>query len=77
MLIKSNQWILRANKANTTTEQKVSVFGVFLVRIQSECGKKRARKTLNADTFCAVYQIRIQDLIIYQNGASSKIFERI
>lgn len=45
--------------------------------IQSECGKKRARKTLNADTFCAVYQIRIQDLIIYQNGASSKIFERI
>ena len=33
---------------------KVAVFGDFLVRIQSECGKIRTRKTLNTDTFQAV-----------------------
>ena len=32
----------------------MSVFGVFLVRMQSECGKTRTRKTLNTDIFHAV-----------------------
>ena len=36
------------------TAWKVSVFGVFLVRIQSECGKIRTRKTPNIYTFFAV-----------------------
>ena len=36
------------------TARKVSVFGVFLVSIQSECGKLRTRKTQNTDTFRAV-----------------------
>ena len=38
------------------TAWKMSVFGVFRVslRIQSECGKIRARKTLNKHTFYAV-----------------------
>ena len=30
---------------------KVFVFGVFLVRIQSKCGKIQTRKTPNTDTF--------------------------
>ena len=33
------------------TAWKVSVFGVFLVRIQSECGKIQTRKIPNMDTF--------------------------
>ena len=33
--------------------REVSVFGVFLVRIQSECGKIRARKTPSKDAFHA------------------------
>ena len=33
---------------------KVSVFGVILVRIQSECGKIRTTITPNTDTFHAV-----------------------
>ena len=48
------------------TAWKMSVFGVFLVRIfphsgwirrftQSECGKIRTRKTPNTDTFYAVF----------------------
>ena len=36
------------------TAFQVSVFGVFLVRIQSDCGKTRTRKTPNKDTFHAV-----------------------
>ena len=36
------------------TAWKVSVFGVFLVRFQSECGKMQIRKTLNTGTFQAV-----------------------
>ena len=36
------------------TTWKVSVFGVFLVRIQSECRKIRTRKTPNMDTLHAV-----------------------
>ena len=36
------------------TKWKVSVYGVFLVRSQSECGKKRTWKTSNMDTFQAV-----------------------
>ena len=30
---------------------KKAIFGVFSVRIQSECGKTRTRKTPNTDTF--------------------------
>ena len=36
------------------TMWKVSIFGVFLVLIQSECGKIRTRKTPNMDPFHAV-----------------------
>ena len=36
------------------TARKVSVFGVFLVRIKSECGKIRSRKNQNMDTFYVV-----------------------
>ena len=39
---------------NSCTAYKVPVFGVFLVRIQSACGKIHTRKTPNTDTFCAV-----------------------
>ena len=35
----------------TNTAWKMSVFGVFLVRIQSECGKIRTRKTPITGTF--------------------------
>ena len=33
-------------------------FGVFLVRIQSKCGKIRTRKTPNAETFYAVLTLK-------------------
>ena len=36
------------------TARKVPVFGVFLVRIKSECGKIRSRKNQNMDTFYVV-----------------------
>ena len=36
-----------------STALKKSLFGVFLVHIQSKCGKIRTRKTLNTDTFHA------------------------
>ena len=39
------------------TSWKVSIFGVFLVRIQSKCGKIWTRKTPNTDTFHAVLYI--------------------
>ena len=42
-------------KHKALTASKVSVFEVFLVRIQSECGKIRTRKTLNTDLFHAVF----------------------
>ena len=35
------------------------IIGVFLVRIQSECGKIRTRKTTNTDTFHAALVITI------------------
>ena len=35
--------------------EKGSVFGVILVRIQSECGKIRTRITPNTDTFYVLY----------------------
>ena len=38
---------------NICAAWKVSVFGVILVCIQSECGKIRTRITLNTDTFYA------------------------
>ena len=34
----------------------MSVFGIFMVRIQSKCGKMWNIKTLNTDTFHAVLQ---------------------
>ena len=37
-----------------TLRKKVSVFGVILVRIQSEYGKMRSTITPNTDTFHAV-----------------------
>ena len=36
------------------TAYKESVFGVVLIRIQSECGKMRTRITPNTDSFYAV-----------------------
>ena len=36
------------------TASELSVFGVFLIRIQSKCGKIQTRKTPNTDTFYAV-----------------------
>ena len=36
------------------TAQKVSIFGVTLIRIQTKCGKMRTRITPNTDTFYAV-----------------------
>ena len=61
------------SKCENITAWKVSVFGVFLVRIflhsdwirrysvslriRSECAKTRTRKTPNTDTFHAVYQM--------------------
>ena len=42
------------NVSLTFTEYKVSVLGVILVRVQSECGKIRTRITPNTDTFYAV-----------------------
>ena len=38
-------------QCSCTIGWKVSIFGVFLVRIQSECGKIQTRKTPNMDTF--------------------------
>ena len=43
------------------TTWKVSAFGSFLVHIQFECEKIRARKTPNTDTFHAVILIRIRE----------------
>ena len=43
------------NFVEVFTAWKVSVFGVFLVRIQFKCGKIRTRKTPNTDTFHAVF----------------------
>ena len=42
------------------TACKVSVFGVFLVRIQSKCEKIQTRKTPNTNTFYAVYSVLIK-----------------
>ena len=41
------------------TLREMPVFGVFLVRIQSECGKIRTRKTPNTDTFHALLLVNI------------------
>ena len=48
--IKRSSW----NELIRNTAWIVSVFRDFLVRIQSECRKVRARKTPNTDTFRAV-----------------------
>ena len=51
-ILSSTQAIVEV--AAIITAWKVSVFGLFLVRIRSECGKIRTRKTPNTDTFHAV-----------------------
>ena len=43
-----------SQKCKMNTRSKVPAFLVFLVHIQSECGKMWARKTLNTDIFHAV-----------------------
>ena len=40
--------------SQTHTVRKMSVFGVYLVRIQSECRQVRTRKTPNTNTIHAV-----------------------
>ena len=47
-------WSSKVPKHFKRTLREVSIFGVFLVRIQSECGKIRTRKTPNTDIFHAV-----------------------
>ena len=42
---------------NFTAWKVSAVFGIFLVRIQSECGKIRIKKTPNTGTFHAVFVI--------------------
>ena len=49
-----NWRILTKGKVFNCTAWKMSIFGVFLVCIQSECGKIRIRKAPNTDTFHAV-----------------------
>ena len=54
--IKRRQVVLLKGKSRTSCEElnkpiKSVVLGVFLVRIQSKCRKKRTRKTWNTDTF--------------------------
>ena len=39
------------------SKDKMSVFGVFLVRIQSKCWKIRTRKAMDTDTFHVVSEI--------------------
>ena len=45
---------LKIQTERAITALKKPVFGVFLVRIQSKCGKIRTRKIPNADTTHAV-----------------------
>ena len=47
----------------THIAQKVSVLGVFLVRIHSKCGKIRTRKTPNKDVICYSCSVNIPTLI--------------
>ena len=51
---------------SSITAWKVSVFRGFLVRIQSECGKIRTRKTPNTDTFheANIFKARSKNLPI-------------
>ena len=55
---------LNRTKLKNSTGWKVSVFRIFLVRIQSECGKIQTRKTPNMETFYAV------------SGYEAKTFEK-
>ena len=43
----------------THIAQKVSVLGVFLVRIHSKCGKIRTRKTPNKDVIYVIHAVSI------------------
>ena len=63
---------------------KVSVFGVFLVRvfspfrIQSDCGKIRTRKTPNTDTFYAVIRMHFSEIWLksfFKKNKSHKIHQ--
>ena len=65
--IEANDWLSKNRKQKFSlgkfcsflfffsTAWKVFIFGVFLVRIQSKCGKKETRKIPNMDTFHAVF----------------------
>ena len=53
------------------TAWKISLFGIFLVRINSECGKIRSRKTPNTDTFHEVLVTRRKWCLKY-----AKIFSK-
>ena len=62
------------------TAWKVSVFGIFLFRIQNECGKIQNRKSPNTNTFHAVWvsrywsskYFRIKNKPLYKLNPSSK-----
>ena len=45
----------------------MSVFGIFLVRIQSECGKIRTRKTQNTDTFTQPLEVFSKKICSFKN----------
>ena len=51
--------------------------GVFLVRIQSECGKIRTRKTPTMDTFHGVYVWSVKNVIIKSNNYRQKTLKLI
>ena len=54
--------------------QKVSVFGVILVRIQSECGKIQTGITPNTDTFHAVL---IRATMSFHQLVSKKLLQSV
>ena len=57
----SSSILLDFFSSQTCTAYKESVFGVILIRIQSECGKMRTRITPNTDSFYAVSHIKIKN----------------
>ena len=52
----------------------VSIFGVILVSIQSECGKIRTGITSNTDTFYAVPTSRFFPIFDILSNATSQVF---
>ena len=61
---------------NRYTAENMCVFGVFLVRIQSKCGKIRSRKTPNTDTIHAVI-LRGSQEAVAQRCSVKKVFLKI